>query len=102
MNKSPWSAYGRTPPTKPTHTRESHARDLTFGALANVERGREQLEKYLHGALRDYYEIRSGGRGYQRMIAEALNPSPHPETIEERLQRLANEATRRGRGRPAR
>ena len=93
MNKSPWSAYGRTSPTKPAHVR---TRDLTFGAMANVERGREQLEKYLHDALRDYYEIRSGGRGYQKIIADALDPSPQPETIEERLRRLANEAKRRG------
>lgn len=96
MSKSPWSAYGRTPTTKTADARAAHARDLTFGAMANVERAREQLEKYLHRALRDYYEIRSGGRGYQKIIADALDPSPQPETIEERLRRLANEAKRRG------
>jgi hypothetical protein len=99
MNKSPWSAYGRTSQTPPADTR---ARDSTFGALANVERGREQLEKYLHGALRDYYEIRSGGRGYQKIIADALRPSPHPETVEEQLRRLANDAVRRRHNPPAR
>ena len=99
MNKSPWSAYGRTSPAKPADTR---VRDSTLGALENVERGREQLEKYLHGALRDYHEIRSGERGYQKIIADALMPSPHPETVEEQLRRLANDAVRRGHGRPAR
>ena len=102
MSKSPWSAYGRTPQAQTADTRAEHARDLTFGALANVERGRKQLDKYLHDALRDYYAIRSGGCGYQKIIADALSPSPRPETVEERLRRLEDEAKRRGPGAPPR
>ena len=94
MSKSPWSAYGRTP-SKTDSASAAHARDLTFGAMENVESSHEQLEKCLHRAFQEYQEIRSGGHGYQKIIADALTPSPGPETIEEQLRRLAHAAIRR-------
>lgn len=89
MNRSPWSSYGRTP-AQPETPRARDA-DPTFGAAAQVARGREQLTRYLQRALKDYDAIRGGRSGYQRLVADALEPSPRPESIEERLRRLAGE-----------
>jgi hypothetical protein len=94
--KSPWSIYGRLPP----ETRKPAARpdaDPTLGAIDNLERGREQVQRYLANLVREYNEIRSGRTGYRRIVDDALNPSSAPETIEERLTRLAREAARRAR-----
>jgi hypothetical protein len=94
--KSPWSTYGRLPP----ETRKPAAapgEDPTFGAIDNLERGRKQLQKYLADLVREYNEIRSGQTGYRKIVDDALNPSNAPETIEERLTRLAREAVRRSR-----
>ncbi len=90
MNKSPWSSYGRISPQPDTrYTAENP--DPTFGAAAHVARGREQLTRYLQHALREYADIRAGRGGYQTLVADALKPSPRPESIEERLRRLGGE-----------
>lgn len=89
MNRSPWSSYGRTP--EPTETPRTRDADPTFGAAAQVARGREQMTRYLQRALKDYDDIRAGRCGYQKLVADALKPSPRPESIEERLRRLAGE-----------
>ena len=97
MSQSPWSAYGRVPqPPKsgPTAEKQDPIREV----LNEVMRGREQLDNYLHGVLREFFEIRSGSTGYGQIIADALTPSTRPETIEERLSRLALEAQIRRRG----
>lgn len=86
MHRSPWSSYGRPPEPQP-----QQGSDPTFGAAREVARGREQLARYLQRALRDYADIRAGRRGYQRLLDEALRPSPRPESIEERLRRLGGE-----------
>ena len=96
MSTSPWSAYGRLPP-KPQGKPDSGKRDPLSGVLDEVTKGREQLQNYLHGVLREFFEIRSGTTGYGQIISDALAPSTRPETIEERLTRLAREAqTRKG------
>ena len=99
-SKSPWSTYGRLPPQAP-RSDAARSEDVTLGAIDNLERGREQLQKYLANLVREYNEIRSGQTGYRKIVDDALNPSSAPETIEERLTRLAREAARRG-GRRAR
>ena len=102
MNKSPWNAYGR---------REENGRDApgsakpdpTLGAARELMLTHEQLKRYLDRTLREYNEIRAGRAGYTAIIAEALKPSPRPETIEERLRRLsgARENTPGRRGGPS-
>jgi hypothetical protein len=98
MSKSPWSAYGRLPP-KPDGGAKTEKQDPISGVVRDVMRGREQLESYLHGVLREFFEIRSGRTGYGQIIADALSPSTRPESIEERLMRLAREAQTRRNGR---
>ncbi|MGE5525631.1 MAG: hypothetical protein ACM3SS_18095 [Rhodospirillaceae bacterium] len=88
MNKSPWSSYGRPQANTETPARRD---DPTFGAAAKVARGREQMLRYLQHTLKEYADIRAGRSGYQRLLADALKPSPRPESIEERLRRLSGE-----------
>lgn len=90
MNRSPWSTYGRAP-AQPEGGTQPRDDDPTFGAAAQVARGREQLVRYLQRALKDYADIRAGRSGYQRLVADALRPSPRPESVEERLRRLGGE-----------
>jgi hypothetical protein len=73
----------------------SNPRSAVAGVVDELMRGREQLAKYLSGAMREYFEIHSGSSGYRNIIADALMPWDHPETIEERLARLAREAQSR-------
>jgi hypothetical protein len=87
-SKSPWSAYGRLPLETPKPA-AAPAEDPTLGAIDNLQRGREQVQKYLAGLVREYNEIRSGRTGYRAIVENA------PETIEERLTRLAREAVAR-------
>lgn len=89
MNKSPWSSYGRLPAAPDADA--SQAPDPTLGAAANVARGREDLVRYLQRTLKEYADIRAGRSGYQRLVADAMQPSPRPESIEERLRRLGGE-----------
>jgi hypothetical protein len=102
-SKSPWSTYGRLPPAAAPRPYAAPGEDPTLGAIDNLERGREQLQKYLASLVREYNEIRSGQTGYRKIVDDALNPSSAPETIEERLTRLAREAVaRRAKGGGAR
>ena len=94
-SKSPWSTYGRLPPQAPSAA--ARGEDVTRGAIDNLERGRVELQKYLANLVREYNEIRSGQTGYRKIVDDALNPSTKPETIEERLTRLAREAAGRAR-----
>ena len=95
MSNSPWSAYGRLPSLS-TNTDGAAASDSPVAGVVNeVIRGREKLEQYLQGVLREYFEIQSGDTGYRSIIAGAMTPSSRPETIEERLNRLAREAESR-------
>jgi hypothetical protein len=56
-----------------------------------VTRTREQLVEYLRRTLAEYSNIRVGQAGYQKMITDALQPPPHPESIEETLRRLTGD-----------
>jgi hypothetical protein len=101
MSDSPWSAYGRLP-QKQDGGSKTEKQDPVKGVLQEAMRGREQLESYLHGVLREFFEIRSGNTGYRQIIADALSPSTRPESIEEQLTRLAREAQTRRSGRAPR
>lgn len=94
-NDSPWSAYGRAP--KPGEPRPAGEPDPTFGAAREAMRTHEQLKQYLARTLQEYNEIRAGRGGYARIVADALEPPPRPESIEETLRRLSG--TRRGNNR---
>jgi hypothetical protein len=98
MSQSPWSSYGRLPP-KPEGATNADKQSPISGVVRDVMRGREQLDNYLNGVLREFFEIRSGSTGYKHIIEGALSPSTRPETIEERLTRLAREAQMRRSGR---
>jgi hypothetical protein len=102
MNKSPWSAYGRPDHNGP-NAPASGKTDPTSGVARELMLTHEQVKRYLERTLREYNEIRDGRAGYSAILAEALKPSPRPETIEERLRRLsaAREKTPRDRGGPA-
>jgi hypothetical protein len=88
MNKSPWSAYGRREENGPDAAATGRA-DPTLGAARELMLTQQQLKRYLDRTLREYNEIRDGRTGYGTLLAEALKPSPRPETIEERLRRLS-------------
>jgi hypothetical protein len=86
--------YGRMP-LNAAAAETGDKKDPVAGVVNEVMRGREQLEKYLDGVLREYFAIQSGKAGYRSIIDSALTPSSRPETIEERLNRLAREAQAR-------
>lgn len=99
MSTSPWSAYGRIPP-KAADRPPADKNDPLAGVLNDVVRGRQEIENFLSRLLREYNEIRSGSTGYRPMITDALAPANRPETIEERLTRLAAKAQTRRSGPP--
>lgn len=84
MSQSPWSSYGRLPAPSAAPERP----DPTLGAAANVARGREQMTACLQRLMRDY---RAGRVGYERLVNDALRPSPGPESIAERLRRYGGD-----------
>jgi hypothetical protein len=98
MSNSPWNAYGRLPSAAQStesglsNGSSDRAKSPIAGVVNEVLRGREKLDQYLNSVLREYFEIQSGNTGYRSIIADALTPSSRPETIEERLNRLASEA----------
>ena len=94
MSNSPWSAYGRLP-LNADNTDSTPKTSAVANVVNEAIRGREQLDKYLQGVMREYFEIQKGSAGYRAIIADALTPSERPETIEERLNRLAAEAQAR-------
>lgn len=95
MNDSPWSAYGRLPALSSKTDGAAAADNPVAGVVNEVIRGQKKLEQYLNGVLREYFEIQSGDKGYRHIIDDAMTPSKRPETIEERLNRLAREAESR-------
>ena len=94
MSNSPWSAYGRLP-LNAEKTDSTQKTSPVANVVNEAIRGREQLDKYLQGVMAEYSAIQSGGAGYRRIISDVLTPSERPETIEERLNRLAAEAQAR-------
>jgi hypothetical protein len=99
MSDSPWSGYGRTQEHKKDG---SSPADPLAPVINDFMRGRKQVRDYLDGVLREYYDIQSGNAGYRSMVHDAMAPSSHPESVEERLARLAREAQARRANTPRR
>ena len=95
MSNSPWSAYGRIPALSSNTERSTTSDSPVAGVVNEVLRGRQKVEQYLNSVMREYFEIHSGEAGYRSIIADAMTPSSRPETIEERLNRLARESESR-------
>ena len=69
----------------------------TTGSLraGNVApRGKTRLTMYLDMAVVEYFRSRSGGRGYQTMINEALRQAIEQESLEDVLRRVIREEAR--------
>ena len=57
-------------------------------------RGKTRLTMYLDMAVVEYFRSRSGGRGYQTMINEALKQAIEQESLEDVLRRVIREEAR--------
>ena len=57
-------------------------------------RGKIRLTMYLDTAVVEYFRSRSGGRGYQTLINEALKTSIEQEHLEDVLRRVIREEAR--------
>jgi hypothetical protein len=99
MSDSPWSGYGRMQEQKKDG---SSGADPLAHVISDFMRGRKQVQDYLDGVLREYHDIQSGHAGYRSMIDAAMTPSSQPESVEERLARLAREAQARRANTPPR
>ncbi|HWA12747.1 MAG TPA: BrnA antitoxin family protein [Burkholderiales bacterium] len=57
-------------------------------------RNKTRLTMYLDTAVVEYFRTRSGGRGYQTLINEALKQAIERENLEDVLRRVLREETR--------
>ncbi len=57
-------------------------------------RGKTRLTMYLDLAVVEYFRSRSGGRGYQTLINEALKQAIEQENLEDVLRRVIREEAR--------
>jgi uncharacterized protein (DUF4415 family) len=57
-------------------------------------RNKTRLTMYLDTAVVEYFRTRSGGRGYQTLINEALKQAIERESLEDVLRRVLREETR--------
>jgi uncharacterized protein (DUF4415 family) len=87
----PLMAKPRLPTSRP------RARDAA--ALLRIEteplpRSKTRLTMYLDTAVVEYFRTRSGGRGYQTLINEALKQAIERENLEDVLRRVLREEVR--------
>lgn len=97
MNKSPPGAHGKRP-------RRSSGSSMPTGSPASagtpdpggqaLPRNKTRLTMYLDTAVVEYFRSRSGGRGYQTMINEALKQAIERENLEDVLRRVIREEAR--------
>ena len=59
-----------------------------------LPRNKTRLTMYLDTAVVEYFRSRSGGRGYQTMINEALKQAIERENLEDVLRRVIREEAR--------
>ena len=59
-----------------------------------VQRNKTRLTMYLDTAVVEFFRSRSGGRGYQTLINEALKQAIERESLEEALRRVIREEAR--------
>ena len=91
MNKSPAWRNSRRALVRAEIRAKATGPDLSKTPANAAVHGSEQMAKYLHGTLLEYFKIRSGPSGYQRFIDAALKPPPQIESIDETLARLSGE-----------
>jgi len=60
----------------------------------SLSRNKTRLTMYLDTAVVEYFRSRSGGRGYQTMINEALKQAIERENLEDVLRRVIREEAR--------
>jgi uncharacterized protein (DUF4415 family) len=97
MAKSPTpDMHGKRPRRAATgHSRtadESAAQRRIDGK--SLSRNKTRLTMYLDTAVVEYFRSRSGGRGYQTMINEALKQAIERENLEDVLRRVIREEAR--------
>lgn len=59
-----------------------------------VARSKTRLTMYVDTAVVEYFRSRSGGRGYQTLINEALKQAIERESLEDILRRVIREEAR--------
>lgn len=59
-----------------------------------LPRNKTRLTMYLDAAVVEYFRSRSGGRGYQTLINEALKQAIERENLEDVLRRVLREEVR--------
>lgn len=59
-----------------------------------VARSKTRLTMYVDTAVVEYFRSRSGGRGYQTLINEALKQAIERESLEDVLRRVIREEAR--------
>lgn len=76
-------------------------RTVEAGAVAPLDtdssvlpRNKTRLTMYLDTSVVEYFRSRSGGRGYQTMINEALKQAIERENLEDVLRRVIREEAR--------
>lgn len=77
--------------------RAAPARNSELPARAEGEalpRNKTRLTMYLDAAVVEYFRSRSGGRGYQTLINEALKQAIERENLEDALRRVLREEVR--------
>lgn len=97
MNKSSPGIHGKRP-------RRSSGSSMRTGSPASADmpgtggqtlpRNKTRLTMYLDTAVVEYFRSRSGGRGYQTMINEALKQAIERENLEDVLRRVIREEAR--------
>jgi uncharacterized protein (DUF4415 family) len=73
------------------------ARDAATALRAEADslpRNKTRLTMYLDTSVVEYFRTRSGGRGYQTLINEALKQAIERENLEDVLRRVLREEVR--------
>lgn len=84
----------RRPSGNSPHTDDPSSADMLRMADKSLPRNKTRLTMYLDTAVVEYFRSRSGGRGYQTMINEALKQAIERENLEDVLRRVIREEAR--------
>lgn len=81
-------------PAGDSHPQESAASSMLEADNSTHPRNKTRLTMYLDTSVVEYFRSRSGGRGYQTMINEALKQAIERENLEDVLRRVIREEAR--------
>lgn len=84
----------RRPAGEAARTAESAAVAMLDTDGSALPRNKTRLTMYLDTSVVEYFRSRSGGRGYQTMINEALKQAIERENLEDVLRRVIREEAR--------